>query len=173
MAPPPSLAARCLVQTARYGAPMTASEERVTDSASRSNVVPGCDGNVPHVAYQRMQQDYDQSDAFQYILAKDQMVERVALKKVSIRCNNGGGAALRPHRMTTTNTTFTTCSSIGPSTKPSTSSSSRERAVWQTQIRGPSKAASWTTFSSFGSTRCQRRATIEKLHGRLVANRGH
>jgi hypothetical protein len=67
--------------------------------------------------------------------------------------------------MSTTNTALTTCASIGPSTKPSTSSSSRERAVWQTHVRGadqiempvmlfhrPSKAATPTTFSSSSTT---------------------
>jgi hypothetical protein len=59
-----------------------------------------------------------------------------ALRKVRVRFNNGGSAAFFSHRMTTTNTAFTTISSIGPSTKPPTSSSSRERAVWQTHVRG-------------------------------------
>jgi hypothetical protein len=54
-----------------------------------------------------------------------------ALRKVRVRFNNGGSAAVLPHRMTTTITAFTTCASIEPRTKPSTSSSSRERAVWQ------------------------------------------
>jgi hypothetical protein len=52
-----------LNKTARYGAPMMASEELA------SNVVQGRDGNVPHVAYRRMQQHNGPSVAFHYTLA--------------------------------------------------------------------------------------------------------
>jgi hypothetical protein len=66
-----------------------------------------------------------------------------ALKKVPVLFSHGGGGALLPHRMTTTHTAFPTCASIGPSTKPFTSSSSsRERAVWRTHVcDGPDRGA--------------------------------
>jgi hypothetical protein len=69
-----------------------------------------------------------------------------ALRKVRVRFNNGGSAAVLPHRMTTTNTALTTCASIGPSTKPSTSSSSRERAVWQKRVPGGLDRDAATSF---------------------------